>query len=120
MGAVGIWLLSRICGGILVQGARPHCKAVHPQTQEVSWAFPGFKDKNRSDRQTPCHQDFLRKFARGTDAQRLPEWFNREVLRCLRALKVFDEEGLFIGDASYCRCLSHDTRRSYYKNFQHR
>jgi len=101
VGAVGIWLLSRIRGGILVQGARPHCKAVHPQTQEVSWAFPGFKDKNRSDRQTPCHQDFLRKFARGTDAQRLPEWFNREVLRCLRALKVFDEEGLFIGDTSY-------------------
>ena len=57
--------------------------------------------KNRYDRQTPCDQDFLRKFARDTDAQGLQAWFNREVPRCLRALKLFEAEGLFIGDASY-------------------
>ena len=76
-------------------------KAVHPDTQDVTLACPGFNDKNRYDRQTPCDQDFLRKFARATDAERLQEWFNREVPRCLRSLQLFDEEGLFIGDASY-------------------
>jgi hypothetical protein len=76
-------------------------KAVHPQTGDVSLGCTGFNDKNRYDRQTPCDQDFLRKFARHTDAPRLQEWFNREVPGCLRALKLFDPEGLFIGDASY-------------------
>jgi hypothetical protein len=31
----------------------------------------------------------------------LHAWFNREVPRCLRSLKLFDAEGLFLGDASY-------------------
>ena len=52
-------------------------KAVHPQAGEVTLDCTGFNDKNRYDRQTPCDQDFLRKFARDTDAQRLQEWFNR-------------------------------------------
>jgi Transposase DDE domain len=76
-------------------------KAVHPRTGDVTLSCPGFNDKNRYDRQTPCDQDFLRKFARDTDAPRLHAWFNREVPRGLRALKLFDPEGLFIGDASY-------------------
>jgi hypothetical protein len=76
-------------------------KAVHPDTQDVTLACPGFNDKNRYDRQTPCDQDFLRKFARATEAERLQAWFNQEVPRCLRALQLFDEEGLFVGDASY-------------------
>jgi hypothetical protein len=76
-------------------------KAVHPETKDVTLACTGFNDKNRYDRQTPCDQDFLRKFARDTDSERLHEWFNREVPRCLYDLKLFDSEGLFIGDASY-------------------
>jgi len=76
-------------------------KTRHPQTGEVTLACPGFNRKNDYDRQTPCDQDFLRKFARDTDVERLHAWFNREVPRSLRALKLFDEEGLFIGDASY-------------------
>ena len=76
-------------------------KTRHPQTGEVTLACPGFNRKNDYDRQTPCDQDFLRKFARDTDVERLQAWFNREVPRSLRALKLFDEEGLFIGDASY-------------------
>ena len=52
-------------------------KAVHPQTGDVSLGCTGFNDKNRYDRQTPCDQDFLRKFARDTDAQGLQAWFNR-------------------------------------------
>lgn len=76
-------------------------KTRHPETGEVTLACPGFNRKNDYDRQTPCDQDFLRKFARDTDAERLHAWFNREVPRALRSLKLFDEEGLFLGDASY-------------------
>jgi hypothetical protein len=76
-------------------------KTTHPQTGDVTLACPGFNDKNDYDRQTPCDQDFLRKFAHDTGAERLHAWFNRETPRCLRSLGLFDPEGLFIGDASY-------------------
>jgi len=73
----------------------------HPDTGDVTLACTGFNDKNDYDRQTPCDQDFLRKFARDTKADLLHGWFNHEVPRCLRSLGLFDPEGLFIGDASY-------------------
>jgi len=76
-------------------------KAVHPETQDVSLFCPGFNDKNRLDRQTPCDQDFLRKFGRDTKVDRLHHWYNAQVPRVLRSLKLFDAEGLFIGDGSY-------------------
>jgi Transposase DDE domain len=76
-------------------------KTPHPETGDVTLACPGFNDKNDYDRQTPCDQDFLRKFAHDTNTDRLHAWFNREVPRCLRSLGLFDPEGLFIGDASY-------------------
>lgn len=76
-------------------------KTTHPETHDVTLYCPGFNHKNDYDRQTPCDQDFLRKFARHTDVGRLHAWFNREVPRCLRSLRLFDEEGLFIGDGSY-------------------
>lgn len=76
-------------------------KTPHPETGDVTLACPGFNDKNEYDRQTPCDQDFLRKFAHDTQTDRLHAWFNREVPRCLRSLSLFDPEGLFIGDASY-------------------
>ena len=76
-------------------------KTRHPETGDVTLACPGFNDKNDYDRQTPCDQDFLRKFARDTDVDRLHAWSSREVPRCLRSLGLFDSEGLFIGDASY-------------------
>jgi hypothetical protein len=77
------------------------CKTRHPETGDVTLACPGFNHKNAYDRQTPCDQDFLRKFARDTQEQRLHAWFNREVPRCLRSLKLLDPEGLLLGDASY-------------------
>ena len=77
------------------------CKTTHPETGDVTLACPGFNQKNDYDRQTPCDQDFLRKLARDTQEQRLHAWFNREVPRCLRSLKLLDPEGLFLGDASY-------------------
>jgi hypothetical protein len=76
-------------------------KTRHPETGDVTLACPGFNHKNDYDRQTPCDQDFLRKFAHDTDTDQLHAWFNREVPRCLRSLGLFDAEGLFIGDASY-------------------
>jgi hypothetical protein len=76
-------------------------KTIHPQTGDVTLACPGFNPKNDYDRQTPCDQDFWRKLARDTHEGRLHAWFNREVPRCLRSLKLLDAEGLFIGDASY-------------------
>ncbi len=89
-------------GGLITAlGPQVGRKAVHPDTQDVTLACEGFNDKNTHDRQTPCDADFLRKLARDTDAERLQAWFNREVPRCLRALKLFDPEGLFVGDASY-------------------
>ena len=89
-------------GGLITAlGPEVGRKAVHPDTQDVTLACEGFNDKNTNGRQTPCDQDFLRKFARDTEAGRLQAWFNREVPRLLRSLKLFDGEGLFVGDASY-------------------
>src|SRR5438552_11732540 len=89
-------------GGLITAlGPNVGRKAVHPDTADVTLACAGFNDKNTNGRQTPCDQDFLRKFARDTNADRLHDWFNREVPRCLRSLKLFDAEGLFLGDASY-------------------
>jgi hypothetical protein len=91
------------CGGLIeaLGPERGGRKTPHPETGDVTLACPGFNDKNQYDRQTPCDQDFLRKFAHDTDTDRLHAWFNREVPRGLRSLGLFDSEGLFIGDASY-------------------
>src|SRR6266566_1983449 len=89
-------------GGLITAlGPNVGRKAVHPDTAAVTLACEGFNDKNTNGRQTPCDQDFLRKFASDTKPDRLHAWFNREVPRCLRSLKLFDAEGLFLGDASY-------------------
>jgi hypothetical protein len=56
------------CGG-LIEALGPELggrRSLHPDTGDVTLACPGFNDKNDYDRQTPCDQDFLRKFARGT------------------------------------------------------
>ena len=104
-GAQGYHAFPRILrSGGLIEALGPEVggrKTHHPETGDVTLACPGFNGKNDYDRQTPCDQDFLRKFARDTDSGRLHAWFNREVPRCLRSLGLFDPEGLFIGDASY-------------------
>jgi hypothetical protein len=104
-GAQGYHAFPRILrSGGLIEALGPELggrKTRHPETHDVTLACPGFNDKNDYDRQTPCDQDFLRKFARDTKADALHAWFNREVPRCLRSLGLFDPEGLFIGDASY-------------------
>ena len=90
------------CGGMLSAfGPKVGHKAVHPETKDVTLSCEGFNDKNTYDRQTPCDQDFLRKFARSTVPQRLERWFNHDVVEMLKQHKAFDSEGIFLGDASY-------------------
>jgi len=90
------------CGGLLeALGPELAHKGVDQKTGDVALACEGFNHKNHYDRETPCDQDFLRKLARETNPDRLHQWFNQEVPRCLKKLKLFDPEGLFIGDGSY-------------------
>jgi hypothetical protein len=89
--------------GGLVQAFGPQMghKAIHPETGDVSLRCEGFNAKNEYDRQTPCDQDYLRKMARRTAAQRLQSWFNRDVVGIFKQHHAFDAEGIFIGDATY-------------------
>lgn len=90
------------CGGMLnVFGPKLAHKATHPDTGDVTLSCAGFNAKNDYERQTPCDQDFLRKFAKDTDAGKLTRWFNRDVPRLLKQHRAFDRAGIFIGDATY-------------------
>lgn len=90
------------CGGMLnVFGPTRAHKATHPETGDVTLSCQGFNRKNDYERQTPCDQDFLRKFSKDTDPDALARWFNRDVPRLLKKHHAFDPEGIFIGDASY-------------------
>ncbi len=90
------------CGGMLnAFGPGVAHKAKHPGTGDVTLSCGGFNDKNTYDRQTPCDQDYLRKFARDTEPEKLHRWFNHDVMRILKQHRAFDREGIFLGDASY-------------------
>jgi hypothetical protein len=90
------------CGGLLeALGPALARKTVDKKTGDLALACEGFNQKNHYQRETPCDQDFLRKLARQTEPDRLHDWFNHEVPRCLKKLKMFDPEGLFIGDGTY-------------------
>ena len=65
----------------------------------MTLACPGDHPKHDYDRQPPCDQDFLRQFARDTEGERLQAWYNREVPRRLRNLRLCDAAGLFLGEA---------------------
>jgi hypothetical protein len=88
-------------GGLLnAFGPEVGKKAVHPQTGQVTIHCPGFNQKNKYDRQTPCDQDWLRKTAKATHAEELFCWFYREMAHLLAQEKLYDPEGIFIGDTS--------------------
>lgn len=90
------------CGGMLnAFGPELGHKIKHPETGDVTLSCAGFNEKNDYDRQTPCDQDYLRKFARTTDEQRLMKWFNGDIPKMFKLHKAFDAEGIFSGDASY-------------------
>ena len=74
---------------------------MHPVTGQVTLHCPGFNEKNDYDRETPCDQDYLRKTARRTDAAKLSSWYGAQMTRILASRRMFDPEGIFIGDGSY-------------------
>jgi len=89
-------------GGMLQAfGPEAGRKVVHPQTGDTTIHCKGFNQKNHYDRESPCDPDFLRKMAKDTNAQALMSWFGRDAVRVFRHRRVFDREGVFIGDASY-------------------
>jgi hypothetical protein len=90
------------CGGMLnAFGPEVAHKSKHPSTGDVTLSCSGFNAKNTYDRQTPCDQDYLRKFARDTESEQLQQWFNCDVMQILNQHRAFDKEGFFLGDASY-------------------
>jgi hypothetical protein len=90
------------CGGLL-SALDPGIASKHWDRDrgEVVLQCVGFNDKNHYDRQTPCDQDMLRKFAKDVSAARWLEWFNGAVQESFQQYGFFDPEGVFIGDGSY-------------------
>jgi len=89
-------------GGMLnAFGPQAGRKLTHPDTGDTTLCCEGFNNKNHYDRQTPCDPDYLRKMAKDTEAEALMSWFGDEVVRAFRSQQAFDQEGIFIGDASY-------------------
>jgi len=90
------------CGGMLnAFGQKAGRKTTHPDSDTVTLVCEGFNDKNDYDRQTPCDQDYLRKFSRHTDPDKLIEWNNHEVVALFKKHKLFARDGWWIGDGSY-------------------
>ncbi len=91
----------RMGGMVNALGPMMGKKVVHPDTGDITLACKGFNKKNHYDRQTPCDQDYLRKLSRDTDPNALVQWHNSDVVKVFRGQRIFDQEGIFIGDASY-------------------
>ena len=89
------------CGGMLA-GLGPEIgKKAVGKNGDIELNCEGFNQKNVYPRETPCDQDYLRKMARDTRPEELQSWFNRDIARLWKKHKVYDSEGLFIGDGSY-------------------
>lgn len=94
-------LVVRAGGMLNAFGCEVGRKVTHPDTGNTTLSCAGFNHKNHYDRQTPCDQDFLRKMAKDTEPAALMRWFGRDAVRVWRQERMFDPEGIFIGDASY-------------------
>ena len=94
-------LLVRSGGMLNAFGPKAGRKVSHPDNGEITIVCEGFNKKNHYDRQSPCDHDFLRKVAKDTDAEALMRWFCDDALRVFRNQRIFDKEGIFIGDGSY-------------------
>ncbi len=89
------------CGGMLT-GLGPEVgKKGVDSRGNIEVSCEGFNDKNDYPRDTPCHHDYLRKLSRDTNGEQLHNWFNRDMARLWKKHKLYDPEGLFIGDGSY-------------------
>lgn len=67
----------------------------------IKIACNGFNEKNSYPRDTPCHQDYLRKYYRDTDVGLAEYWYNTDVAKLFKKRHAYDKQGLFIGDATY-------------------
>jgi len=94
-------LIVRAGGLIDALGPDVARREVDPETGDVSIRCAGFNGRNLGPRSTPCDQDYLRKMAKETDAEKLEHWYNNHVAQLYGELDVYDEEGIFIGDGSY-------------------
>jgi hypothetical protein len=90
------------CGGLL-SALDPALASKHldPQSGAVLLKCAGFNAKNHYDRQTPCHQDTVRKFVQDVSAPQWQGWFNGPVQEVFQSYGFFDPAGVFIGDGSY-------------------
>lgn len=94
-------LIIRAGGLIDALGPEVARREVDPQSGNLTLECAGFNDRNLYPRETPCDQDFLRKFARDTEPEQLQDWYNRHVVAVYKDLDAFDGEGLFIADGTY-------------------
>jgi hypothetical protein len=94
-------LIIRAGGLIDALGPELARREVDPTTGDVGIWCAGFNERNLGPRATPCDQDYLRKLAKHTDAQKLEDWYNRHVAQLYGEMGAYDEEGIFVGDGSY-------------------
>lgn len=87
-------LVVRTGGLINALGPEVGRKVRNPETGQVTIHCPGFNKKNEYDRQTPCDQDYLRKIAKDTQADKLLAWYNEQMPQILKEEDLFDEEGI--------------------------
>jgi len=89
------------CGGMLAGLGPDVGRKGLGAGDNIELSCRGFNEKNDYVRETPCDQDFLRKFSKDTRAEDLHRWFNVDAAKLWKKHKVYDRDGLFIGDGSY-------------------
>jgi hypothetical protein len=94
-------LIIRTGGLIDALGPETARREVDADTGDLSIWCAGFNNRNLGPRATPCDQDYLRKLARQTEAQKLEDWYNQQVVQLYGELGGYEEEGIFIGDGTY-------------------
>ena len=68
-------LIIRAGGLVDALGPEVAHREVDPETGDIRLHCTGFNERNFGPRVTPCDQDFLRKLAKDTDAQKLEDWY---------------------------------------------
>lgn len=61
----------------------------------------GFNDKNKYPRETPVHQDSVRKFFKDTNPAEMRQWFREDLQKWFRQMECFDTSGVFILDQTH-------------------
>ncbi len=58
----------------------------------------GFNYKNKKERESPVHQDAVRKYFKDSDPDEMMKWYNKDVVGWYRRHRLFDNAGIFILD----------------------